>query len=94
MKKFNIKTLPIIGMSPGNSYFTEEKIFKITKLIVQKYGYAVIVTPDIPAIATYRGMGYSESKSIKKLFPRETILGIEQKELSKNLDFLMSKSMS
>lgn len=66
MKKFNINILPIIGMSPGNSYFQPEIITKLIQKVLDKYGYAVIVVPGIPAISTYEAMGYSLSKARTK----------------------------
>lgn len=70
MKKFNIEILPIIGMSPGNSYFQPEIITILIQEILNKYGYAVIVVPDIPAISTYEAMGYSLSKARTKAVSR------------------------
>ncbi len=70
MKKFNIEILPIIGMSPGNSYFKPEVITKLIKEVFDKYGYAVIFIPDIPAISTYESMGYPLNKARKKAVSR------------------------
>ena len=66
MKKFNINVLPIIGMSPGNSYFNQETISKLLRKVLEKYDYAVIFVPDIPAISTYEATGYSFKKAKRK----------------------------
>ena len=52
---------PIIGMSPGNSYFTEEVIENLIKKIVGQFGRTAVFIPDIPAIATYKALGYPEN---------------------------------
>lgn len=52
---------PIIGMSPGNSYFKDEVVRDLLKKVINKYGSSAILIPDIPAIATYIAMGYPEN---------------------------------
>lgn len=55
-----IKVLPIIGMSPGNSYFKEDVISFLVKSCVEKYGSTVVFVPDVPAAKTYEALGYSQ----------------------------------
>src|SRR3954467_11476629 len=54
---------PVIGMSPGNSYFTEQIIRELIKSVVEKYGRAAIFVADIPAISTYIALGYPENRA-------------------------------
>lgn len=62
-----IKTLsdiyPIIGMSPGNSYFKDDVVLELLKKVVEKYGKAAILIADIPAISTYIALGYPENRA-------------------------------
>lgn len=54
---------PIIGMSPGNSYFKDEEVSALLKKVVEKYGKAGILIADIPAISTYIALGYPENRA-------------------------------
>lgn len=51
-------TFPIAGMSPGNSYFSEENIEYLLKTLLKDYGQILIMIADIPAISTYVALGY------------------------------------
>lgn len=52
---------PIIGMSPGNSYFRDEVVQKLIEKVISKYSKTAIFIPDIPAISTYIALGYTEN---------------------------------
>lgn len=54
---------PIIGMSPGNSYFKDEVVKDLLKKVVEKYGRTAILIADIPAISTYVALGYPENRA-------------------------------
>jgi cyclo(L-tyrosyl-L-tyrosyl) synthase len=56
----------LVGMSPGNGYFSEENMFDILygMCLLAKKVYVVI--PDVPHIHNYTGMGYCQSKAEKK----------------------------
>lgn len=54
---------PVIGMSPGNSYFKEEVVINLLKKVVEKYGRAVILIADHPAVSTYVALGYPENRA-------------------------------
>jgi hypothetical protein len=43
--------LPVIGMSPGNSYFKDEVVKELLKKVVNQYDKAVVMIADIPAIS-------------------------------------------
>jgi len=54
---------PVIGMSPGNSYFKDDVVKSLLKKVIEKYGKAAILIPDIPAISTYIALGYPENRA-------------------------------
>ncbi len=54
---------PIIGMSPGNSYFKDEVVKELLKKVVEQYGKAAVLIADIPAISTYIALGYPENRA-------------------------------
>ncbi len=54
---------PIIGMSPGNSYFKDEEIKYLLKQTIERFGHTAILVADIPAIQTYIALGYPENKA-------------------------------
>ncbi len=54
---------PIIGMSPGNSYFKDEVVKELLKKVIEKYGQTAILIADIPAISTYIALGYAENRA-------------------------------
>jgi cyclo(L-tyrosyl-L-tyrosyl) synthase len=55
--------VPVIGMSPGNSYFKDDVVDKLLKKVVEKYGRAVVLVADIPAISTYVALGYPKNRA-------------------------------
>jgi len=54
---------PIIGMSPGNSYFKEDVVKKLLQKVVEKFGKTAILIADVPAISTYIALGYPENRA-------------------------------
>ena len=72
MKQFNdTEILPVIGMSPGNPYFTEEIITDLVHKVYTKYHNGLVFIPDIPAISTYHALDYEKSKARgKKSIPQ------------------------
>lgn len=58
-------TYPVIGMSPGNSYFKDEVVKQLLKTVVEKYGKTAILVADVPAISTYIALGYPENRARK-----------------------------
>ncbi len=73
--KVNPDIYPIIGMSPGNSYFKENEIRFLIENIVNRYGRVAILIADIPAISTYMAFGYSEKRARKnKAVPQGNLL--------------------
>lgn len=58
--------LPIIWMSPGNSYFKDKEFAFLLREAIKKFGKAVVMVADIPAISTYLAMWYNPSKARSK----------------------------
>lgn len=75
MKKSGLGIYPIIGMSPGNSYFKDEIVRYLLKTIIDQFGHAGVLIPDIPAISTYIALGYSENRARRdKAMPKGNAL--------------------
>jgi cyclo(L-tyrosyl-L-tyrosyl) synthase len=55
------ENIAVIGMSPGNSYFTDENIKSLIEIVIGKFNKAIVFIPDIPSIATYVALGYPEN---------------------------------
>jgi cyclo(L-tyrosyl-L-tyrosyl) synthase len=60
------KICPIIGMSPGNSYFKDDAVRFLLSETTKTYGRAVVFIADIPAISTYEALGYDRKKARNK----------------------------
>lgn len=54
---------PVIGMSPGNSYFKDEVVKKLLRKVVDKFGKTSILIADVPATSTYIALGYPENRA-------------------------------
>ena len=66
---------PIIGMSPGNSYFKDEEVKFLIENIVKRFGKVAILIADIPAISTYVAFGYSQKRARRdKAVPQGNLL--------------------
>lgn len=58
--------LPIIWMSPWNSYFKDKEVAYLLKETILRYNKAVVLVADIPAISTYLAMWYNDKKAKEK----------------------------
>jgi len=58
--------LPIIWMSPWNSYFKDKEVAYLLKEAIKRYGKAAILVADIPAISTYIAMWYNIGEARNK----------------------------
>jgi cyclo(L-tyrosyl-L-tyrosyl) synthase len=71
----SMKVYPIIGMSPGNSYFKDDEIKYLLKTAVDRYGRVAVMIADIPAISTYIALGYPENRARRdKALPQGNLL--------------------
>lgn len=59
-------TCPIIGMSPGNSYFKDFEVSYLLTEVIKQFGYAVVFIADVPAISTYLELSYSFNRARDK----------------------------
>ncbi len=70
-----MRVYPIIGMSPGNSYFKDDEIKYLLKTAVDRYGRVAVMIADIPAISTYIALGYPENRARRdKALPQGNLL--------------------
>ena len=60
------KGLAIVGMSPGNSHFNPQVIKELLQYASATFSKTKILIADVPAIHTYKGIGYSEKRAQKK----------------------------
>ena len=81
------KPYPIIGMSPGNSYFKDVEIRHLLKETVERYGRTCIFIADVPAISTYVAQGYPENKARTKAIPKGNNLKNRTRRLMEELGF-------
>jgi tRNA-dependent cyclodipeptide synthase len=82
---FESDSYPIIGMSPGNSYFKDGEVRYLLEKTVKKFGKTAILVADIPAITTYRALGYSESKARAKAVLKGNNLKNRTRKIQKEL---------
>jgi len=77
---------PIIGMSPGNSYFKEAQIERLLKYFYSSRKKLCVFVPDVPAISTYEGLGYSKSKAQTKAMSKGNNLKNKVAKIAIDLD--------
>lgn len=58
--------LVLLGMSPGNAFFTRKRIEIAICGFAQLVGDVTVVVPDSISIHTYRALGYSEQDCVAK----------------------------
>lgn len=79
---------PIIGMSPGNSYFKDEVVRSLLSTIVSKYGKTAVLIADIPAISTYVALGYPLNRARRdKALPQGNNLKNRTKRIADELGY-------
>lgn len=62
----NVKQYPIIGMSPGNSYFKDKQVSYLLTETIKHFARVAVLVPDEPAISTYIAYGYPLNKARQK----------------------------
>lgn len=92
-QKGGIMTCPIVGMSPGNSYFKDFEVSYVLTEVIKLFGYAVIFIPDVPAISTYLGLGYSFHRARVKALSQGRNLKNRVKRITKQLEIPEDKVM-
>ena len=58
--------LPIIWMSPGNSFFKDKEVAYLLKQCLKRYDKAVVMVADVPATSTYLALWYHPTKAQSK----------------------------
>ena len=81
------KPLAIIGMSPGNSYFKDYEVRFLLQQAVSRFGNCAIMVADVPAIATYKALGYSPSQARNKAIPKGNNLKNRTRRLAEELGY-------
>lgn len=56
----------VIGISPFNSYFSEEQIAYIFRWASNQFDSVQLYVPDEPTVYTLLALGYEEKKAVKK----------------------------
>ncbi|MEA2027434.1 MAG: tRNA-dependent cyclodipeptide synthase [Campylobacterota bacterium] len=64
---FNAKEFAFIGISLGNSYFSEERLELIFKAFSSNFKRVAVLLVDELSVHNYRVLGYDEKKTKKKL---------------------------
>ncbi len=77
---------PIIGMSPGNSYFKDAEVSYLLKTTVERFGHTGILIADIPAIATYMAYGYPETRARNKAIPKGNNLKNRSRRIAEQME--------
>lgn len=65
-RSFENKELAVIGISPFNSYFSEERIAYLYRWAIAHFETVRFYLPDGPTVYTLRAIGYDEAKARKK----------------------------
>src|SRR3989338_3558291 len=82
------ETYPIIGMSPGNSYFKDEEVKYLLQVIVERFGHVAVLIADVPAISTYMAFGYPENRARRdKAIPQGNALKNRVRKVMKELRY-------
>ena len=56
----------VVGLSPGNGFYSSENILSLVKGLCSLVPKLLIIIPDVIHVHNFRGMGYSEELAIKK----------------------------
>ena len=56
----------VVGMSPGNSYFKQGLIQELLRFASNSFSQVKVMIPDLPAIHTYKAIGYAAQKAESK----------------------------
>lgn len=60
------RPLVVLGMSPGNAFFTRKRIEIAVCGMARLFGEVAVIVPDTIAVHTYRALGYDEKQSKAK----------------------------
>lgn len=60
------KGTAILGMSPGNGYFKKPIIYHLVDFAAKNFSQVHIWVPDLPAVHTYKALGYTDQEAQQK----------------------------
>ncbi len=61
------RELMTIGISPGNGYFSKDRLEVILMGVASYFAEVVVIVPDLPALHTYHALGYDEHHSMERM---------------------------
>lgn len=61
------RELMTIGISPGNGYFSKDRLEVILMGVASYFAEVVVIVPDLPALHTYRALGYDEHRAVERM---------------------------
>lgn len=89
------RELITVGISIGNGYFNKERLEVILTGMANYFSELVVIIPDVPALHSYRSLGYEEhiaEKNVKKHKHRitsccESIIAKAQEFLQRSINY-------
>jgi len=84
----------VIGMSPGNSYFNKDRISSLIKFSSEVFSQTIVMVPDVPAVHTYKALGYCENKARQKARLNGNTLQNHCKRAIQSLGYPVNKQFS
>lgn len=61
------RELMTVGVSPGNGYFTGDRLEMILMGMASYFTEVVVIVPDMPSLHTYRALGYDEHRAMDRV---------------------------
>lgn len=61
------RELMTVGISPGNGYFSKDRLEVILLGMSSYFREVVVIIPDLPALHTYHALGYDEHHAIERM---------------------------
>jgi cyclo(L-tyrosyl-L-tyrosyl) synthase len=75
----------VIGVSPGNGYFNKERLEVILMGMANYFEEVVIIVPDLPALHTYKALGYDEHHALERIKKHRQEIGRCHRRVSEQL---------
>jgi len=61
------RKLVTVGVSPGNGYFSKDRLEVILLGMASYFEEVLVIVPDLPALHTYLALGYDEHHAMEKV---------------------------
>jgi cyclo(L-tyrosyl-L-tyrosyl) synthase len=88
VRSFKVREHACIGISPFNSYFSEEMILKLVRWATSNFKSHHLFVPDKPASYTLEALGYDKKKADKKARRQANYLHNKIKRAYDKLDII------